>query len=371
MKQNAFINALRGFSALWVVIAHCCIWGGYKGYIPDPKVAVDIFMMVSGFLMMYTVNLTHKNEPFELRRNWLKFYIRRFFRISPAYYLSLFVAITLYRIYVPSYQELGRLNHNLKLANLSADFSLSNMLLHISYVFGLVPSKAFSTLLPDWSLSLEMQFYFLFPVIFMFFHKNPSRRKIIAFTIVAIIVSLLSKKFIMNVFTESSLILYQLPMFLIGILIYKFSIKGANKENKYFYAFTAMLLCLYSMIIKNHHDNIYLLFAALFLIISLRGNLLAKKVNLFFDKVLFLKMSDLSFSVYLFHGFFLSILGALIEKKLYLQGYNSNQCVLIIILVVIIFTYLFAFVVHKYIELPGIKFGKLVIKNLQNKNEIS
>ena len=272
MKQNTFINALRGFSALWVVIAHCCIWGGYKGYIPDPKVAVDIFMMVSGFLMMYTVNLTHKNESFELRRNWLKFYIRRFFRISPGYYLSLFIAIALSNIYVPSYQELGRLNHNLFLSTISADFSLSNVLLHISYVFGLVPSKAFSTLLPDWSLSLEMQFYLIFPFIFMFFHKNPSRRKVITFIVVILVASLLSKKFIMNMFTESSLILYQLPMFMIGVLIYNFSIKEASKDDKYFYAFMAILLCLYSMIIKNHHDNIYLLFAALFLIISLRGN---------------------------------------------------------------------------------------------------
>lgn len=367
MKQNTFINALRGFSALWVVIAHCCIWGGYKGYIPDPKVAVDIFMMVSGFLMMYTVNLTHKNESFELCRNWLKFYLRRFFRISPGYYLSLLVAIILFNIYVPSYQALGKLNHNIYLSNLSADFGVNNVLLHVSYLFGLVPSKAFSTLLPDWSLSLEMQFYFIFPLIFLFFNKVQSYLKIIIFTVIIVTISLLSKKFIMHSFTESSLILYQLPIFMIGVFIYNYS----KDINNYVYACIVALLCIYSIMIKNHHDNIYLFFAALFLMISLNEDSLAKKINYFFDNKFFLKLSDLSFSVYLFHGFFLSILGNIIESRLYPLGYNSNQCVILIIFLVVLLTYLFAIVVHKYCELPGIKFGKFIIKKLWVRNEIN
>lgn len=367
MKKNTFINALRGFSALWVVVAQCCIWGGYKGYIPDPKVAVDIFMMVSGFLMMYTVNLTHKNESFVLRSNWLKFYLRRFFRISPGYYLSLLVAIILFNIYVPSYKALGKLNNNMYLSNLSADFSVDNVLLHVSYLFGLVPSKAFSTLLPDWSLSLEMQFYLIFPFIFLFFNKVNSHLKIIVSTALIVMISVLSKKFIMHSFTESSLILYQLPMFMIGVFIYNYS----EDDRNYFYVFIVAFLCLYSIVIKNHHDNAYLFFAALFLIISLNNSSLAKKINYFFDTKFFLKLSDLSFSVYLFHGFFLSILGNMIESKLYPLGYSSNQCAVLIIFLVVSLTYLFAIAIHQYIELPGMKLGKFIIKKLWVRSEIN
>ncbi|MEI9997914.1 MAG: hypothetical protein WDO13_01465 [Verrucomicrobiota bacterium] len=40
-----------------------------------------------------------------------------------------------------------------------------NLLLHATYLFGLIPEYAYRTPLPDWSLSLEMQFYAVFPFI--------------------------------------------------------------------------------------------------------------------------------------------------------------------------------------------------------------
>ncbi len=92
MEQNSTISFLRGASALWVLVAHCFIWGGYTDDIVDPKVAVDIFMMVSGYLMVLTATTLHQREPLEKVGNWLRFYMRRFFRISPAYYLSLGLA---------------------------------------------------------------------------------------------------------------------------------------------------------------------------------------------------------------------------------------------------------------------------------------
>ncbi|MGZ4971449.1 MAG: acyltransferase family protein, partial [Limisphaerales bacterium] len=49
-----FLDGLRGGAALWVLVAHCMIWGGWYGVpVPSPKIAVDIFMVVSGFLMVF------------------------------------------------------------------------------------------------------------------------------------------------------------------------------------------------------------------------------------------------------------------------------------------------------------------------------
>lgn len=44
----AYLDGIRGFAALWVLIAHCMIWGGwYWQRFPNAKIAVDLFMSLS------------------------------------------------------------------------------------------------------------------------------------------------------------------------------------------------------------------------------------------------------------------------------------------------------------------------------------
>jgi peptidoglycan/LPS O-acetylase OafA/YrhL len=348
---------------LWVVIAHCCLWGGFTRYYPKPKVAVDIFMMVSGYLMMYTAELIHINEPLDKEKNWLKFYLRRFFRLSPGYYTELIIAMLLASHYVSAYQGLGKLNNSPWLARLSADFSFKNILFHITYLFGLLPKYAFSTMLPDWSLSLEMQFYLLFPFIFLFFKKSPNSIKMILVFLSTVLISYLTNVFIMKYYTEASLILYQLPMFLIGVFIF-YSANAPTKTSKIVSAVISILYCIYSVIVKEHYDNMYLLAAALLLLLACTNTKMAFCINRIMSNRLVDFMSNLSYSVYLFHGFFISLLGLLIESRLYPLGYSANKCVVIIVFCVVPSTYLCAYLSYKYIELPGIKFGKNVISHL-------
>ena len=366
MNKISVIDGIRGTSALWVVISHCCIWGGYTGYNPNAKVAVDIFMMISGFLMMYTSDYIDIREPFENNKNWIKFYLRRFFRISPAYYLELIVAILLLDYFVPSYRELALLNNNTGLASIPIDFSAWNVILHITYIFGFLPKQSFSTLLPDWSLALEMQFYLVFPIIFLFFKKTRSSIRIILVTICILLLSVISKKYFIPHFLEPSLIFYQMPIFLIGIFIYLGTSKltVSNKQRAIFLV-SALLLCIYAIVTKDKRDNFYLLFASVLLTICCLENFCSQTINHFFDNKFFKILADLSYSVYLFHGFFLSIIGAYIERNLYPLGYSSNQCVTIIIFTIIPLTYITAYFLYKYIELPGIRFGKILIKKFK------
>src|SRR5437868_2882376 len=48
----AHLDGLRGMAALWVLVAHVGIWTGYA-WLPNPKLAVDIFIVCSGFLMVH------------------------------------------------------------------------------------------------------------------------------------------------------------------------------------------------------------------------------------------------------------------------------------------------------------------------------
>lgn len=110
-QEVAFINFFRAIAAFWVLLAHCMIWGGwYWPPLPSAKIAVDLFMIISGYLMALTMINRQHLEMIEHPKTWARFWIRRFFRIAPAYYLSLFVAVLLKNNFLNGYKSLQSLN---------------------------------------------------------------------------------------------------------------------------------------------------------------------------------------------------------------------------------------------------------------------
>lgn len=150
---------------LWVLIGHTCKQTGMSlPILRSPHYAVDGFMILSGFLMAYHALLRSEREPWTQASTWTAFYVRRYFRISPLYYLLLIPAYVLSE----SFLRWRTTTDNLlgvprPLENIQ-HFSPQHLLLHLTYLFGLLPSYYASTVLPDWSLSLEMQFYLVFPL---------------------------------------------------------------------------------------------------------------------------------------------------------------------------------------------------------------
>ncbi|WP_443970808.1 acyltransferase family protein [Sphingobium sp. CR28] len=87
------LDALRAFACLLVVFEH---YSGLSDQIPigSGMLGVGLFYVLSGFLI--TSNLLRDTEAGMTRGNLLKkFYIRRFFRLFPAYYAILIVLIVL------------------------------------------------------------------------------------------------------------------------------------------------------------------------------------------------------------------------------------------------------------------------------------
>ena len=87
-----YIDALRGLAILGVLIVHC---GGHgdNGAIPQSLLAiisngargVQLFFIVSAFTLF--LSMTHKYE--QEKHPKLNFFIRRFFRIAPMYYIGI------------------------------------------------------------------------------------------------------------------------------------------------------------------------------------------------------------------------------------------------------------------------------------------
>ena len=160
-----------------MLLAHCMIWGGwYKLPLPDPKVAVDIFMVVSGYLMVYLAEDRARQEPPGTAPTIMKFWVRRFFRIAPLYYLILVSAFVFGANIKNGYAILQAANPNqwqnaIIYSPERIHYTLANLLMHISFLFGACPAYSLSTGLPDWSIGLEMQFYAAFPLLFFLYHR--------------------------------------------------------------------------------------------------------------------------------------------------------------------------------------------------------
>ena len=108
------------------------------------------------------------SDPWTAPATWRAFWLRRFFRIAPAYYLLLIVAL-LIGPWLGECRTLiaGPFPGTTTPIERYTDASFANIAAHVSFVFGALPAYAFRTPLPDWSIGLEMQFYAVFPFLML------------------------------------------------------------------------------------------------------------------------------------------------------------------------------------------------------------
>lgn len=359
-KSYQFINLFRVIASLWVVFTHCMIWGGWYGIdIPNPKMAVDLFMIISGYLMINQVTLRKDKEPMNSIKNQIRFFARRFFRIAPAYYFSLFLAVLFSSYFLGGYEALQNLNPKpwektfIYLPD-RIHFDEINILLHLSFLFGLDPQYSFSTFLPDWSLSLEMQFYFVFPLIFLLISNFELKKVLFTLFIIAFLSTLLINHFLF--FYEPSFLLFKLQYFLVGILLYYLLHKALILKDK-----VLLLLFAYLFIEIESRFNTPILFYLFLLMLCMAWFEIHFQLPTFFESKIIKFMSDTSFSLYLFHGFFISMGGFILSSSSFLRESSLFIHTVFLFLFVIPSAYLFGYVVFKNIETRGIKYGKSFI----------
>jgi peptidoglycan/LPS O-acetylase OafA/YrhL len=144
------IQGLRGVSVLAVIIFHLAVG------LPGGFVGVDIFFVISGFLMTGIIS-----EEFT-RRGTLsfgQFYSRRIRRIFPALLLMILLTTGLgYVLLFPGeYKEFAQ-------SGLYAALSLGNVFFFFASGYFDIPSES-KGLLHTWSLGVEEQFYLVWPLI--------------------------------------------------------------------------------------------------------------------------------------------------------------------------------------------------------------
>ncbi|MGN1280784.1 MAG: acyltransferase family protein [Succinivibrio sp.] len=158
---RADIDGLRAIACICVVIFHA-----FPGVLSGGFVGVDIFFVISGFLISSILyrNLFDKNSP--ARVDLIDFYIRRVRRIFPALLAVLITTLVLgWFVLIPEeYSVLGK--HTLG----GATYINNLMLYSESDDYFDVSSNA-KPLLHLWSLGVEEQFYLIFPVLLWLLYR--------------------------------------------------------------------------------------------------------------------------------------------------------------------------------------------------------
>jgi peptidoglycan/LPS O-acetylase OafA/YrhL len=373
LRHLGFLDGLRGGAALWVLLGHCMIWGGWYGVaLPSPKVAVDVFIVLSGFLMVYVSLEREEQEPIGTAATAVRFWLRRFFRIAPLYYLIIASAFFFGESFKAGYSTLHAANlarfpgfPSVYIAS-NTHFTLANFLMHISFLFGFFPAFAQSTLLPDWSIGLEMQFYAVFPMLLVLFRRfRPLNAAILIFAAGFFIRKLIVMALGPHGFPEPSFLPLKINTFLVGMLLAMANTRFNNQP------LNRALLVVTAVSIASLNSICILALAALIFMMTAEsdgGEPSVSRAKGFLHRLLSNRvarfMADVSYGVYLVHGFFISFAGGWLYRQPAFLRWRPVERVALLMCVTVAGSYSMAYILHHLVEKKGIRLGQKIIKRL-------
>lgn len=362
------LDGLRAAAALWVLVGHCLLLTGW--HIPvlgDPALGVDLFIMLSGFLMVFHYQLRQAKEPWQRPETWLKFWTRRYFRIAPLFYVMLLFALALgpylyeSRIVIDAFLQRAP-----QAPERFLDGSLKNIAAHLTFLFGLSPNFAYRTPLPDWSLGLEMQFYAVFPALMLLVRRFDWIWSAILVAAIGSLAVMILKSLSIH-FPMPSFLPLKIQVFLCGMLLA--GVLAQSRPRPLLHLALAMALAAipfgdgYGLSKFLIREVLVLGFFALVLYRMLPGlaGVVAKKVAVALGRGVFHVLGELSYSIYLIHLLVLQPVAAFVIAR-YGDGLAAPLRLAIVLAIVLPVVCLLSFVTYRVIEMPGQQLGRTVLR---------
>eukprot|EP01137_Pigoraptor_chileana_P009745 Opistho-2@58440 len=178
-KHLSALNGIRVLSMAWVILSHTHSWVislGLKNpselanllkrwniqFIANGFFSVDSFFYLSGFLVGYlALAELQKKGTLPLA----KYYIHRFWRLTPTYMFALLVLFKL----MPVMSD-GPIWYNVADQHSCSEYWWTNLL----YINNYYPKDLKSECMGwSWYLALDMQFYIITPIFLFALHRNP------------------------------------------------------------------------------------------------------------------------------------------------------------------------------------------------------
>lgn len=170
-----FIDILRAAAAILVVVYHVIEVGQWREF-PIEGIAlwfrigwigVDLFFVISGFVITLSALAAYERQGKSFMRGYMS---RRWLRIAPLYFCTLLAYVWLVR-------------PELLLAD--AREALTHLLSHVLFLHNLHPVTHGSINGPNWSVALEVQFYFLIAFIAPWLSRTSALKVLLLFIPVA------------------------------------------------------------------------------------------------------------------------------------------------------------------------------------------
>lgn len=354
-----YIDVLRGLAILGVLMVHCSHYGNnnyfptkFSSIVDNGAMGVQLFYIASAFTLFLSMDRKFYTEKTPIKN----FFIRRFFRIAPMYYIGI-----CYFLFQDGFGGRFWLGD-------ATNITVGNILANIFFVHGFNPYWLNSVVPGGWSIAIEMLFYCLVPFLFI---KIKNTQQAFGFLIISLVLRMILSYFLNKIHIISSdwlwdnyLFFYlpnQLPIFALGILLY-FIIR-----DNYKLSISPSLTILISLILILQFNGIHLLplhvlFGIAFVIFGI--GLSKSESNILINPIL-IHIGKISFSMYLVHFAVLHWLEKfhfvdfIVVSNSYTGIFNYSIRLLILIILSAIISTIF----YRVIELPMQNIGKKIIGN--------
>ncbi len=240
MKFRPDINGLRALAVIAVVLFHfneSILPGGFAG--------VDVFFVISGFLMTGIIfnGLTENNFSIT------NFYIARANRIVPPLAIVCLILLLTGFFYFPPLDYRALAKHVFS----SITFFSNIIYWRESGYFGTAPHS--NWLLHTWSLSVEWQFYILYPIALVLLRKVLSLRHLKCLLVVTTILGFFLGAYATSRMPSASYFLLPTRAWemMIGGLAFLYPFNLKNKNKKYL-EFFGLILIISSYFITSDND---------------------------------------------------------------------------------------------------------------------
>jgi peptidoglycan/LPS O-acetylase OafA/YrhL len=348
IRRYAYIDALRGYAILLVIAVHSSQYFDdlpYQFLANQGARGVQLFFVASAITLCMSWNGRDDGS--------VSFYIRRFFRIAPMFYLALACFFWLRGFAPNTYAPYG--------------LGIRHYLMTATFTHGFMPDTITSVVPGSWSIADEMMFYAIFPLLIAGLNRVRFGTAAVAVGVATFALASIQHKAIMAVqmvpdptwrallatFTDLWFV-QELPCFLFGMLVFKWTAEGGTLQRRWaaalvVFSLAGMLVAAYFPQLSFLRLSLHMRYGVLFALFALglrnwQPRLLVNPVIGWIGKV--------SYSGYLIH---LALMTAVpIPHANYLEAF----------LAVTAATLFLSTITYLCVEEPGIWLGRQVIKAL-------
>ena len=291
LDNRADIDGMRAYAVLAVLFYHV----GYLSF-SGGFVGVDVFFVISGFLITRLIRHEINSKQF----SFSGFYIRRVRRLFPAMFVTISVTLVVsYFFYAPEdYERLAG-------SAFYAVLSLSNVFFwfEAGYFDAASETKA---LLHTWSLSVEEQFYLIWPLSLFLLLRIKANLAVPIIALVVAVVGLIATQLVINIDRSAAFYLlpFRLSEFAVGIvMVWLMDVRTNDERLLDFIAITGLILvavAIFTLNATTPFPGISSMLPCIGTAMMIYGGQ-AKRVGILFRNKVAVRIGLISYSLYLVH----------------------------------------------------------------------